>query len=288
MKDYLYSISKVSERTGVPSVTLRAWERRYGLLKPERTDSGHRLYCEADIDTIHKIISFIAKGVAVSKVRGLLDLEITIVAEGTAKGVWQDYRQQMILAIENFNQRLLDSIYNEVLSLYPIEIVTKQLLLPLMKLLGQRWEVTYKGSVAEEHFFSTYMRNKLGARFHHLMTHTRGDKLLFAGLPGQRHEFALLLFAIHLMNHGYDVVYLGPDTPVQDVFIAASAIGAAAIVIDGAINVKIEKQLSCAIKSYALPVFWHGRIESNTILPKIKQLKNDFTQNYEVIKQYLK
>ena len=67
-----YPIRTVSTLTGVNAITLRAWERRYGLIKPVRTDSGHRVYTRTDIDNIHRIVALLDKGVAISQVRHAL------------------------------------------------------------------------------------------------------------------------------------------------------------------------------------------------------------------------
>jgi DNA-binding transcriptional MerR regulator len=71
----LFPIRQLSELTQVNTVTIRAWERRYGLLKPQRTDKGHRLYSQADVKRVKAILAFMAKGVAVGKVKALLDQE---------------------------------------------------------------------------------------------------------------------------------------------------------------------------------------------------------------------
>ena len=68
----LFPIRTVASLTGVNAITLRAWERRYGLIKPVRTDSGHRLYTQVDIDTIHQVVALLDKGVAISQVRNAL------------------------------------------------------------------------------------------------------------------------------------------------------------------------------------------------------------------------
>jgi DNA-binding transcriptional MerR regulator len=68
----LFPIREVSRLTGVNAVTLRAWERRYGLIQPIRTDSGHRLYSQADIDEVRRILGWLERGVAVSKVGSIL------------------------------------------------------------------------------------------------------------------------------------------------------------------------------------------------------------------------
>ncbi len=71
-QEELYPIREVARLTGVNPVTLRAWERRYGLIQPTRTDSGHRLYSQADIEAVRSILAWIERGVAVSKVGKIL------------------------------------------------------------------------------------------------------------------------------------------------------------------------------------------------------------------------
>lgn len=68
----LYTIGEVAELCDINPVTLRAWQRRYGLIKPQRTDGGHRLFNDADIDRIREIKQWVDNGVQVSKVKALL------------------------------------------------------------------------------------------------------------------------------------------------------------------------------------------------------------------------
>ena len=94
-------------------------------------------------------------------------------------------------------RKSLESVYNEALSHYPIKVVTERLIGPLLHELGERW-VKDMGSIAEEHFFGFYLRNKLGARFHHRQRNAGGPRLLMACLPGERHEVGLLLLCAGL------------------------------------------------------------------------------------------
>ncbi|MDF4798568.1 MerR family transcriptional regulator, partial [Vibrio parahaemolyticus] len=79
-EEKLYAIRDVAEITGVKPVTLRAWQRRYNLIQPQRTEKGHRLYRQQDLDTIREIQGWLSKGIAIGKVKGLLgqsDVEIS-------------------------------------------------------------------------------------------------------------------------------------------------------------------------------------------------------------------
>ncbi|NIO40183.1 MAG: MerR family transcriptional regulator, partial [Burkholderiales bacterium] len=85
----------------------------------------------------------------------------------------------------------MEEIYNDAMSLYPVDVVNRRLLVPLLRALGERW-ANQEAGVAEEHFFAAYMRNKLGARFHHRTRHSAGPLLVTACIEGERHEIGLL------------------------------------------------------------------------------------------------
>jgi MerR family transcriptional regulator, light-induced transcriptional regulator len=207
----LYTIGTVSKLTGVGAITLRAWERRYGLIEPVRKASGHRLYTRQNIDQINRITAL------------------------TQQGKWKDYLNSMMAAIISFDEDRLEEIYNDALSLHPIGLVTRQLLAPLLVELGLRWESS-EGSVAEEHFFAFYLRNKLGARYHHRSRGNRGPLILLAGLPGEYHEIGLLLFALAAHDSGYRVLPLGANMPLKELAAVAEKKGCDAIVLSGAIE----------------------------------------------------
>lgn len=251
-----YPIRTVSELTGINPITLRAWERRYGLITPERTVKGHRLYSENDIQRIREVQALLDEGLAISRVADALEQSVQHAADP-----WIARQQQMLKAVQKFDERALEQVYGAALALYPVDTVTEQLLLPLLKILGVRWE-SGEGSVAEEHFFSTYMRNKLGARFHH-RSDKAGPTLVLAGLPGDQHELGLLLFALAVHEAGYRIILLGADTPVAGLNNVAQLVGAKAMVLAGSRNVDkscIEKQLPELVSQCPVPVLIGGQV----------------------------
>src|SRR5687767_4979777 len=176
----LFPIRTVSNLTGVNAVTLRAWERRYGLINPVRTASGHRLYAREQIDLIHHILGLLKKGLPVSQVARALPV-LQAQSARAARDPWSRYREHVVAAVSRFDDEELDQVYSTALSLHPIEMVTDRLLLPVLRELGRRWK-TGEGSVAEEHFFCVYVRDKLGARFHHRTRSNRAASVLAACL----------------------------------------------------------------------------------------------------------
>ena len=169
-------IRDISRRTGVNPVTLRAWERRYGLVVPQRTPKGHRLYSEAQIARIQEILTWLGRGVAVSKIRALLDEDTPPPAEA-GSSPWDDLRQQCIAAIGRINERQLDDLFNGALAIYPALTLCEQLMLPLLDELERRWQGQF-GAQLERVFFHTWLRTKFGTRLYHHNRQQRGAPLL--------------------------------------------------------------------------------------------------------------
>lgn len=132
--EMLFPIRELSSRTGVNSVTLRAWERRYGLLTPLRTEKGHRLYSEQDVERVQVILEWINKGVAVSKVRGLLEQSIPpdII---DISSEWHVLHNSLLVALGLFNEDKIDQLYHQVSSQYPADVYIKFWLVPVLKTL---------------------------------------------------------------------------------------------------------------------------------------------------------
>ncbi|MGD8569488.1 MAG: MerR family transcriptional regulator [Gammaproteobacteria bacterium] len=257
----LYPIRTVSNLTGVNSITLRAWERRYGLITPIRTPKGHRLYTQNDIDLIQQVVDLLDRGISIGQVKDYLKGKSTQTRREQASDPWSNYQRRMLNAIVRFDTNALDQTYNDALSLYPIDLVTKHLILPLLKQLGIRWAEN-EGSVAEEHFFGAYLRNKLGARFHHHTAEQHGPLLVAACLPGEQHEVGLMLFCLSALDQGYRLVYLGADTPFEELTVPVERSNAAAILLAGSIDPDasvLDDGLTALVKSVEVPVFVGGK-----------------------------
>jgi len=257
----LYTIGTVSKLTGVGAITLRAWERRHGLIQPVRKESGHRLFTRQHIDQINRITALTQQGVRISQIRPeMLETESDL-QTGDESDVWSDYLNSMIAAIIDFDEDRLEEIYNEALSLYSIGIVTRKLLTPLLIELGLRW-VANEGSIAEEHFFAFYLRNKIGARYHHRARgNNNGPRLLLAGLPGENHEIGLLLFALTAHEAGYRVIPLGANMPLDDLAYVAKKKQCSAIIVSGAIEPSektVKRSLPKLVNTAGVPVLVGG------------------------------
>jgi len=256
----LYTIGTVSKLTGVGSITLRAWERRHGLITPVRKDSGHRLYTRDHIDQINRITALTQQGIRISQISPTMLESDMSTDQDSELDIWAGYLESMIDAIVSFDEEKLEEVYNGALSLYPIGLVTKNLLTPLLIELGLRWAEN-EGSVAEEHFFSFYLHNKLGARYHHRTRNNEGPLVLLAGLPGEFHEIGLLLFALAALESGYRVIPLGANMPLDELSSVAEQKNCSAILLSGAIEPSLQtlsKDLPALVKKANVPVLIGG------------------------------
>lgn len=129
-------IREISRLTGVNSVTLRAWERRYGLIKPLRTNKGHRLYRHEDVELIKKIQSWLARGLAIGKVSELLESGQTA-NDVDIENIWQGYLSELLRIMSELQLGKFDAFFNQLFSVYPAAIIADKLIIPALETLHQ-------------------------------------------------------------------------------------------------------------------------------------------------------
>jgi DNA-binding transcriptional MerR regulator len=151
-----YPIRTVATMTGIKPVTLRAWETRYGLLHPLRTESGHRLYSDRDIETIQRALALRARGIPIRQVPAILKQETNTTEVGTN---WQQSQDGMLAAINEFNEAEIDRLYQRAMGLHPITTVIGNLIEPVLRTLGDtfsgctlviNWRPAFSNSSAEQ------------------------------------------------------------------------------------------------------------------------------------------
>lgn len=278
-----FPIRVLSEQTGVPSTTLRAWERRYGLLKPKRTPKGHRLYSRDDLDIVRQVVHLLEEDYTISKAIDAIRSGANQDEETDKQpSHWIAIRKRFFRAIETFDEQLLETVYNEALSLYPIDIVTVNLIRPILQRLGEEWTTRPMG-IAEEHFFTAYLRNKVGARMHHAAGRNQGKRLLMACLPGEFHELGLLLFGLSAMARGYRVLYMGADLPLEQIQKVAEVTDVQGIMLSGSAQSytsELHQQLESLAAAVDVPIMLGGSvadgIDQQFTSSKILLLSSDF------------
>jgi DNA-binding transcriptional MerR regulator len=223
----MFNLKAVIHETGLTPATLRAWERRYGLFKPQRSPGGHRLYTLHEIEMLKWLVARQAEGLSISHAIELwrsleksppgaypVTTPGTALAATSASGVVLDQlRDNWIRACLNFDEVAAEQALTQALAIAPPEVACNELLQKGIAEIGSRW---YKGkiSVQQEHFASALASRRLNALFSAAPPATRSGRLLAACPPGETHDLALLMLSFALRWNGWDVVYLGANVPL--------------------------------------------------------------------------
>jgi len=212
-----FPIREVSKKTGVNSVTLRAWERRYGLVRPQRTPKGHRLYSLEDIQLIHNIVSWLKRGVSVSQVGTLLENQP--IQRPTTDNNWSEHIFHFLSTVQYFSTSKLDSIINPLLALHALSDVMEHLVLPVHQTLNNCSEERF-GRRVEAAFYSTYITAKLTGRFAQANAHSDGTPIIIATLNESDDDIGLLAMAVSAVAADCNVCLITHPTPLRELVIA--------------------------------------------------------------------
>jgi MerR family transcriptional regulator, light-induced transcriptional regulator len=218
----MYSIKKVSELLGIPAVTIRAWENRYQVIKPIRSSGGHRLYSDEDINTLKWIQHQIEeKGMKISEAVGVLKQKTlehskdANVEPHFEKDVYNDVLERLYLDLINLNTAEAHKTIDLAFSLYHYSDVFHEILTRVLYRIGEEWE---KGNitVSQEHFSSQLIMQRCSQFLRVLPIKPHLPKVLSMCPEGEHHHMGLMLFSLFLQSKGMDTIYLGPNTPLQD------------------------------------------------------------------------
>lgn len=199
-----YRAKTVSELTGIPKSTLLAWERRHGLVSPERADNRYREYTDADVARFRAIKALIDQGYKVSEA-------ISLASEPTAG---EAPGEALFAALTSMNRAGADAVLARLYA-WSFSDLVRRLFFPVLRQVGDAWargEIT----VAQEHFASAYLQQQMGTMLLRLGGGpAEGPAAVLTGMAGEQHSLGVLGLAIELTLRGWRVAYLGPDTPLQ-------------------------------------------------------------------------
>src|SRR3954470_7136204 len=215
-------IGELSRRVGVSDHLLRAWETRYGLLHPSRSNGGYRLYSEADADRIRRMKEHLAAGLSAAEAAHAVLAEAggASVDVRPAAGVGvTELSASLRKALESFDEPTAQAVLDRLLSDLSLPTVLRDVVMPYLADLGVRWQVG-TASVAQEHFASFVIRGRL-AGLARGWGSGRGPRAVLACPARELHDLALMVFGIMLNRHGWRIDYLGTSTPIEEVARAA-------------------------------------------------------------------
>jgi DNA-binding transcriptional MerR regulator len=216
-------IGELSRRVGVSPELLRAWETRYGLVDPERTPGGLRLYSSEDERRVREMRRQIATGLSAAEAARVA------LRPPAAQVSVEPLLSQLDRALTALDEPTAQATLDHTFESLDLETALGQVILPFLHDLGERW-ATAERSVGQEHFAS----NVIGGR---LRTLARGWgdggglRALLACPPGEQHELGLLCFGLLLCNRGWRIAYLGAETPTSDIATAIAELSPELVVL---------------------------------------------------------
>lgn len=202
-------IGELSRRSGVSPELLRAWERRYGLLRPVRTAGGFRLYSHEDEERIRRMQAHLSEGLSAAEAARL-----AATADSSApRPVPTADGGGLADALDVLDESRAQLEFDRLLAAFTLETVLADVVLPYLHELGERW-VRGEASIGQEHFASNLIRGRLlgVARGWDLGA---GPRALLACAPGEQHDLPLIAFGLLLRARGHRITFLGPDTPLD-------------------------------------------------------------------------
>jgi DNA-binding transcriptional MerR regulator len=225
-------IGELSRRSGVSPELLRAWERRYGLLRPQRSAGGLRLYSSGDLDRVRAMQRHMTQGLAAREAAALAGQVTAQAAPRRPGGAAFDpdrARAELGDALEAFDEPRAQGVFDELLALTSVGVLLADVVMPYLHDLGDRWQ---RGelSVAQEHFASNVLRGRL-LGLARGWGRGAGPRALLACPEGERHDLGLIAFGLALRERGWRIDYLGPDTPVVSIEEAAGGTDPSVVVL---------------------------------------------------------
>lgn len=231
-----YPIRAVARLTGLSLDTLRAWERRYQAVVPERGDRG-RIYTERHIERLRLLAGLVEQGHAIGSIAGLPDAALRKLqrgsqAENTSSAPSPLDLEPLLLATKHYDLPSIDSQLSRFALLLPPGELIFNVVLPMLREIGTRWQA---GTIspAQEHLLSGVIRGVLGTLLRSMPRLAPSPRVVFATPSGERHELGLLCGAVLAAAAGHGVIYLGPDLPATEIGDAVRDSGAKILVLAG-------------------------------------------------------
>ena len=253
-------IGELSRRLGVSPELLRAWERRYDLLSPTRTEGGFRLYSEEDAQRVGRMLEHLAAGVSAAEAARLARAEPAVDRADVEDGTRLDeHADALRRALDTFDEAAAHAALDRALADFTLDAVLRDIVLPYLGELGERWERA-EASVAQEHFATSLLRGRLLGLGRDWGTGV-GPQALLACVPGEAHDLGLICFGLALRAQGWRITYLGVDTPLSSLAETAGVIQPVIVVVNlvvASLRAEARGELATFARSHRLAVAGAG------------------------------
>ena len=231
----VFTIKAVSQATGISIETLRAWERRYGVVEPRREPNGRRSYEAADVIRLRRLREATERGHPISKLARIADDALAgLLAEPSPHGgeamASSSFAERILDAAERYRPGDCEQALSMALALLPLREVISHVLSPVLVEVGNRWHAG-QFNVAQERLVSTMIRRQIGNVLDTYNRNATGPPLVLATLPGEPHEIGILMGALLAAARGWRCHYLGPELPPGDLAVFADRVGASVVAL---------------------------------------------------------
>jgi DNA-binding transcriptional MerR regulator len=247
-------IGELGRRSGISPETIRAWERRYGLLTPGRTGGGFRLYSDDDLARVRAMRDHLEAGIAAAEAARLVADAARRVASERVAGTGGELEVEvatLAAAIARFDAADANAALDRLLAAFSLDAVLDAVLVPYLHELGDRWE-RGEVSIAQEHFASTLLRGRL-LGLARGWGRGIGPVAVLACAPGEQHDLGLIAFGLALRSHGWRIAYLGADTPLDTLERAAETVDPTVVVVSATADDRVApvaSQLQALARRY--------------------------------------
>lgn len=228
----MYPIKAAADLAGITPGTLRAWERRHGAIRPVRDDKGRRLYDPATIERLSRLHRLTDRGHPIRDLAALDDAALDrLLDDGrqAAYGGVESLPARMLDALADYRVDLVDRDLSVAIATLPLPVLMRRVVMPLLREVGERW-ADGRLAIAQERLVSSLLRMRLLAVLNVPRQEQRA-RVLFATLPGERHELGLIGAALQAYEAGMPVLYLGADLPALEIARVAEKLGAAGVAL---------------------------------------------------------
>ena len=215
-----YTIKDIENLTGIKAHTIRIWEKRYNIVEPNRSDTNIRYYTDNDLRKLLAISMLNRKGFKISSLVELSEKElkekVKLISQSTS-----DYQTQidgLILAMNELDELRFEKLLNQYIMHQGIEVSIEQIVFPFLKRIGILWQI---GAIipSQEHFISGIIRRKLIVAIDNEIIEERTveKSILLLSPENEHHEIPLLYYTYLLRKYGFNVMYLGTQTPIHEI-----------------------------------------------------------------------
>ena len=224
-----YKIKDIEVLTGIKAHTIRIWEKRYGILEPERTDTQIRTYNDRDLTHLLNISMLNKSGYKISKIAGLSNEEIAELVWNLKYNDVENADEKLVLALVELDEKLFNDTLNHLIALHGLEKAFSDIIIPFLERIGVMWIV---GTInpAQEHFISNLIRQKVIGEIDKLPIPQQSSEKIMLFLPEHEwHELGLLFYQYTLRKNHVNTIYLGQSLPYDSLILAVEKVQPTAI-----------------------------------------------------------